>query len=132
MQCSDKLLEAFHNHELAQERVLVVSHHLDNCSDCAEKIKILQGIKAVLETYQNIEIEDRFLTELAQIPYQTPKRWTLFHLLPKQFALTACLVVFALFSGVLVNTLTMDTESRIYTQFEELFDEVSLVSLLGY
>jgi len=130
MRCHNQLIEAYINKELNQEQTTKVENHLKNCVSCYRKLQLLIEINLLLTNCPIHDVSAPVLSRIAKIPFQTTKKWTLFHLLPKQLALTACVMVFALCIGIFTNQLIMLNPPSEYSQYDDLFNEMSLISFL--
>ena len=130
MNCDFKYIEALMNRELGVIERKQVQDHIAQCSICKNYCKEMSGLNDILSTYQSINIDVSLLYNLKQIPYLSKRRFSLFNLLPRELALTAASVMFALFMGAFISTMTITTYQDELTIEQDIFDQISLASLL--
>ena len=85
-----------------------------------------------LNSYQNVSIDTVLLYKLKQIPFSSKEKFSLFSLFPRELALTAASVLFALFMGASISTMTLTTPQDNYAQELDVFEQINLASLLDY
>ena len=85
-----------------------------------------------LNSYQNISMDTVLLYKLTQIPYHTKGEYSLFSLFPRELALTAASVLFALFMGASISTLTLTTPLDELVHEQDVFEQISLANLMDY
>ncbi|MCL1826950.1 MAG: zf-HC2 domain-containing protein [Candidatus Cloacimonetes bacterium] len=130
MKCDNRNLIKYTDNELSSEDKAVVSMHISGCAACQNEMADIQSINDIFKSYQEIPASDVFLAGLKAIPLQCKKRYSIFHLYPRELALSAMMIFIALYIGIFFsfNTFTTSTPDS-YTAFE-YFEGVSLVSLL--
>ena len=90
----------------------------------------LNKVNSILESYKNEEIDDDLSYSLSQIPFQSKKLFSLFSLLPREFAFTTASIMIALYAGILFSTHVLNANSDDFFVNEDFFEQISLVSLI--
>ena len=131
MKCSEKKILTFINNDCnSQEDYLQCERHIASCPKCAEEYESLKRVDHILASYQNQEIGSDLYYTLRQIPTLTKKKFSLFHLLPHELALTAASIAFALFFGVFSSSQIVSVELADFDYQQDYFEQISLVSLI--
>ena len=130
MKCSQKLLEAYLNHEMSEKECDLLKQHIAKCPKCAESLKSLISVNTTLSSYKHHDINNALVYSLMQLPFRAKKRFSLFYLLPREFAFTAASIVVALFAGIIFSSqiFNANAEEMIYSY--DYYDQISLVSLI--
>ncbi|MCL2065236.1 MAG: hypothetical protein FWG98_12835 [Candidatus Cloacimonetes bacterium] len=131
MKCDQKLIEEYLANRLnPQKDFHAIKEHIRGCPQCFEEMKSSQYLYKMLDSYQDSEIDDSLLCSLRQIPFIAKKKFSIFHLMPREFAFTAASMVVALYAGILFSAqlLSNDYDEAFYSF--EYYEQISLVNLL--
>jgi len=123
-------IEAFLNKELDVSEEQSLKDHIPICESCEKYMKETIYLNTVLNSYNDIQIDDNLLQTLNLIPNTTKKPFSLFNLMPKELALTAASVLFALFLGGFFSMQALNIQQEIPISEQDIFEEINLVSLL--
>jgi len=145
MECDLMRIEAFLNKESCSGDVPIAKcidnlqlssdeqaliEHISICQSCEKYMKETIYLNSVLNSYNDIQIDDNLLQTLNLIPNTTKKPFSLFNLMPKELALTAASVLFALFLGGFFSMQALNLQQEIHISEQDIFEEINLVSLL--
>ena len=130
MKCSKKNIESYLNEELSEKQAQKLQAHLPKCEECRVYLAELKNINTVLDSYPHTDIDDTLLYKLHQIPFNAQKKFSIFHLFPRELAFSAISIIVALYIGGMVSNAAMNlTPSNLFHE-QDYFEQISLVSLL--
>jgi len=128
MRCDFEYIKAFVDKELDATEEEQVRGHIAQCSVCSGYFDEINA----LNSYQNLSMDVSLLYKLKQIPYLSKERFSLFSLLPRELALTAASVMFALYMGAFISTLTLTSYQDDLVAEQDVFEQINLAGLLDY
>jgi len=130
MECDLMRIEAFINKELDVSEKQSLIDHISICESCKNYMNETISLNTVLNSFNDLQIDDNFLQTLYSIPNTAKKPYSLFNLMPKELALTAASVLFALFLGGFFSMQALSLQQEIHISEQDIFEEINLVSLL--
>ena len=131
MKCDIVLIERYHSNELGKNERINFEKHLEICAYCKQELKSLDLLNDVLSSYLPIDINAGLLYSLKQIPHEPKKRFSIYSLLSRDFAISVLSIIFAFTSGAFLSSRVLHASNYHMTNGRDFFEQVSLTTLIA-
>jgi len=130
MKCNPRLLEAYLNNELDPHNSGLFVEHMATCPSCVKDLQNLTSLNNSLSSYKKQKMSSALLYSLNQIPFQSKKKFSLFNLLPREFAFVAASIAVALYFGFVSGTQILSADVDTLAYDHDYLEQISLVALI--